>query len=55
MAVTLLRKSKQNYYAALFIENQSNMINTWDCILYFIIIIITVIDTLHGYNPSPNR
>ena len=30
MIVTLLRKSKQNYYDAYFIENQSNMKKTWD-------------------------
>ena len=30
MIVTLLRKSKQNYYAAYFKENQSNMKKTWD-------------------------
>ena len=30
MIVTLLRKSKQNYYTAYFLENQSNMKKTWD-------------------------
>ena len=30
LIVILLRKSKQNYYSAFFIENQSNMKKTWD-------------------------